>query len=92
MRLWILVTAAVALAALIAGCASTRRADAPATVESVDLERYAGLWYQVARSPHWFQRREPALPEDAFAGIVDRLVERDFSREKIIRTSLQEQP
>ncbi len=26
-------------------------------VESVDLERYAGLWYQVARYPHSFQRR-----------------------------------
>ncbi len=35
------------------GCASR----APlATVASVDLRRYAGQWYEVARYPNWFQR------------------------------------
>lgn len=181
MRTVIGILALAVVAVLIAGCASTRRGDPPATVDSVDLERYAGLWYQVARYPHVFQRREcrvstarytlrddgrvevrndcwedeaygtsrqsvravarpvddsnswlkvrffrlfnadyliieldpayrwavvttpdrdtlwilarePALPEDVFASIVDRLVERGFDREKIIRTSLQEQP
>jgi apolipoprotein D and lipocalin family protein len=24
-------------------------------VESVDLQRYAGVWYEVARKPNWFQ-------------------------------------
>jgi apolipoprotein D and lipocalin family protein len=33
----------------------------PETVEKVDLERYAGLWYQVARYPHFFQKGECAL-------------------------------
>lgn len=28
----------------------------PATVERVDLERYAGTWHEVARYPNWFQR------------------------------------
>lgn len=33
----------------------------PATVEKVDLEKYAGLWFQIARYPHFFQRGECAL-------------------------------
>jgi len=28
----------------------------PATVASVDLERYAGLWYEIARYPNGFQQ------------------------------------
>ncbi|MCP9454769.1 MAG: lipocalin family protein [Nitrospira sp.] len=31
------------------------RADLP-TVSSVDLNRYAGTWYEIARLPMWFQR------------------------------------
>ncbi|MEO8341076.1 MAG: lipocalin family protein [Nitrospirota bacterium] len=31
------------------------RGDLP-TVESVDLSRYAGTWYDIARLPMWFQR------------------------------------
>lgn len=27
------------------------------TVDSVDLRRYAGKWFEVARLPNWFQRR-----------------------------------
>ncbi len=29
---------------------------APAVVESVDIERYLGLWYEIARIPNRFQR------------------------------------
>lgn len=29
----------------------------PATVMNVDLNRYAGLWYEVAHSPNFFQRK-----------------------------------
>ncbi len=33
-------------------------ADGPVrTVESVDLERYLGRWYEIARYPMWFQRK-----------------------------------
>jgi apolipoprotein D and lipocalin family protein len=50
----------VVLAAM--GCTSTGRTpDAPATVSQVDLNRYAGVWYQIARYPHFFQRRECAI-------------------------------
>ncbi|MEM9234262.1 MAG: lipocalin family protein [Pseudomonadota bacterium] len=30
----------------------------PETVPSVDLERYAGLWYEIARYPNFFEDRE----------------------------------
>lgn len=48
------------LSFLAIGCVTTPdcATDAPATVASVNLERYAGLWYQVARYPHFFRRRE----------------------------------
>ncbi|MEM7767057.1 MAG: lipocalin family protein [Pseudomonadota bacterium] len=48
--------AALVLTACVAG-PSGRSADAPplAAVESVDLERYAGLWYEIARYPNSFQ-------------------------------------
>lgn len=62
MRIWIVIAAAVFLVLIAGGCASTRRSSPPPeTVQSVDLERYAGLWYQVARYPHSFQRRECRL-------------------------------
>jgi apolipoprotein D and lipocalin family protein len=34
-----------------------RTIDAPRTVDSVDLARYAGLWYEIARYPNRFQRQ-----------------------------------
>lgn len=45
------------LVALLSGCASLPSgADEAMLVDRVDLQRYAGLWYQVARYPNWFQR------------------------------------
>ena len=40
---------------MVAGCATVPKADL-ATVPSVDLTRYAGTWYEVARLPMFFQR------------------------------------
>jgi apolipoprotein D and lipocalin family protein len=34
----------------------SRGAEIPVPVESVDLERYAGLWYEIARIPNRFQK------------------------------------
>ena len=49
------------LAALtLAGCMSQpdyRETEATLpTVESVDLDRYAGTWHEIARYPNWFER------------------------------------
>ena len=53
------VSAGFALAVLclmLGACAGVdSRGDLP-TVASVDLSRYAGTWYEVARLPMWFQR------------------------------------
>lgn len=57
----LLLSIAAAAVLLASGCASTRRAGPPETVPYVDLERYAGLWYQVARYPNSFQRKECRL-------------------------------
>ncbi len=50
--------ALLALVALLAACASPPTGSgAPlATVPQVDLDRYAGRWHEVARTPNWFQR------------------------------------
>lgn len=42
----------------LGGCAGTPDADsmAPRTVEHVDLKRYQGTWYELARLPMFFQR------------------------------------
>lgn len=41
---------------LVAGCAGIESRTPLQTVASVDLVRYAGTWYEIARLPMWFQR------------------------------------
>ena len=43
-------------ALLMAGCAGIASKPPLQTVASVDLSRYAGTWYEIARLPMWFQR------------------------------------
>ena len=43
-------------ALLLAGCTTSDNTLAPKTVESVDLKRYQGTWYEQARLPMFFQR------------------------------------
>ena len=46
---------------MMTGCASTPdTAGFPEIVSSVEIERYLGLWYQVASYPHFFQ--DPDCP------------------------------
>lgn len=53
MRRWTGGLAALGLGLLLATAA---RAEAPLPVVSVDLARYAGTWYEIARLPNFFQR------------------------------------
>ncbi len=47
----------LALAGLmVGGCAGLEPKQPLTTVPSVDLRRYAGTWYEIARLPMWFQR------------------------------------
>jgi apolipoprotein D and lipocalin family protein len=41
---------------ILAGCAGIESKQPLQTVASVDLARYAGTWYEIARLPMWFQR------------------------------------
>ncbi|MCX9155821.1 lipocalin family protein [Niveibacterium sp. 24ML] len=55
-----------------------RAADAPPTVETVDIHRYAGLWYEIASLPNFFQRgcvattAEYTLGEGGRLGVKNR--------------------
>ncbi len=45
-----------ALCVTLASCAGLDRKDTLPTVATVDLDRYAGTWHEIARLPMWFQR------------------------------------
>jgi len=66
----------ISMLAIFSGCTSgSRTSEAPDTVPSVDLERYTGLWYQVARYPHFFQRRECRLSTARYTLLDDGRIE-----------------
>jgi apolipoprotein D and lipocalin family protein len=73
------------LVMIVAGCSSSLSLeDSGMLVASVDLERYAGLWYQVGRYPNSFQRgtcavstAEYTLDEDGKILVLNRCWE-DF--------------
>jgi apolipoprotein D and lipocalin family protein len=44
------------LAPLAGAPAEGRRGELP-VVETVDLSRYTGTWYEIARTPNWFQKK-----------------------------------
>jgi apolipoprotein D and lipocalin family protein len=83
------------LAALLLGaCAATPPRPAPQTVAAVDLQRYAGTWYEIARFPNSFQdgrgRRcvattaEYALRPDGQVGVTNRCLDAgDGNRETV---------
>ncbi|MFP5407719.1 MAG: lipocalin family protein [Gammaproteobacteria bacterium] len=48
--------AIVLVASLILGACTTAHPPLP-TVEAVNLDRYVGTWYEVARLPNWFQEK-----------------------------------
>ena len=56
---WIRLSASLAVWAFcltVTACAGVEHKDTLPTVASVDLARYAGTWYEIARLPMWFQR------------------------------------
>ncbi|MFZ6046005.1 lipocalin family protein [Pseudomonas sp. CR3202] len=71
--------AALLAALLLAGCASHGEGPvAPRTVAAVDLERYQGTWYELARMPMSFQRgcaqseAHYSLQGDGSLGVLNR--------------------
>lgn len=83
--------------ALLAACAApgpsrdagvAGMADTP--VAAVDLQRYAGLWYEQAHLPLWFQRQcvsdttaQYTLQPDGRIGVVNRCRARDGSFDEV---------
>lgn len=64
------------MAVLLSGVAYAKDAPLP-VVDSVDLDRYLGTWYEIARYPAWFQRdctavtAEYSLRDDGKIGVVN---------------------
>ena len=66
--------------------ASHEAQDPPRTVSSVDLDRYTGLWYEIAKIPNSFQKKcvsgttaEYSLAEDERIRVVNTCVKSDGS-------------
>jgi|SRR5471032_523551 len=75
MRFWVAVLASL----LLAGCTSGGQdLMQPKTVDSVDLKRYQGTWYELARMPMFFQRNcaqseaHYVLKDDGNIGVTNR--------------------
>ncbi len=64
--------ALIALTLLLAACAGQPGPDAPRTVGQVDLARYAGTWFEVARFPTSFQDSARVRCEDVSATYTRR--------------------
>lgn len=70
------------------GCRSTPD-NPPATVERVELERYTGLWYEIARLPVIFQKAderataEYGLKEDGSVSIINTAIAPDGSNRSV---------
>ena len=59
------------------------------TVQEVDLQRYVGLWYEIARIPNRFQKNcesgttaQYALREDGKITVINRCLKKDGSVDK----------
>jgi protein-S-isoprenylcysteine O-methyltransferase Ste14 len=75
-------------AALILASTTAALADEPAplqTVEWVDLERYAGKWYEIASYPAWFQRNCTATTAE-YQAIRDSITTVGYDPSKLRRT------
>jgi len=61
MRTTLCLTGLALLFLPLIGCAAP---NPPATVQTLDLDRYAGRWYEIARYPNRFQRDLVAVTAD----------------------------
>ena len=69
----------ITLGFFIFGCVGTAKSKSPLTVvDSVDLQRYLGRWYEIASYPAWFQKgcagstAEYSLLSDGKIQVVNR--------------------
>ncbi|MGC5700014.1 lipocalin family protein [Pseudomonas sp. NFXW11] len=84
---------------LLAGCATSRDDSlAPKTANHVDLKRYQGTWYELARLPMYFQRncaqseaRYTLLP-DANVAVLNRCLTPEWTWEEARGTATPQVP
>lgn len=76
-RTALIIAGAAAGAAVVAFATSTN--EKLETVQQVDLKRYVGRWYEIARYPNWFQRKcagettaEYSLRDDGKIEVLNR--------------------
>ena len=74
---WLIALCAIATCFIICGCSKVNTNHIPA-VENFKLQRYMGVWYEIARLPHSFERdivdaqAEYALLPDGRVRVVNR--------------------
>ena len=77
----------------LTGCSSLPE-NPPQTVESVDLERYTGLWYEIARLPVPFQKAdelataEYRLTDKGTIHLVNTAIKPDGSKRSVTGTAV----
>ncbi len=88
------VTLIFALLALVAVCPGRQTAQADTglpplqTVQQVDLKRYLGQWYEIARYPNWFQKgclessASYALRDDGDIEVLNRCKDSEDGRQR----------
>ena len=74
----------IAFVAIFPTPSGSQEESPPKTVDYVDLERYAGLWYEIARMPNRFQDQcvrnvtaEYVLRDDGRIDVINRCVQED---------------
>lgn len=93
MKKMILLPFLVGLCLLLTGCDSLPE-NPPATVESVDLSRYAGLWHEIARLPVVFQKdneratAEYSLTDEGTVALVNTAIAPDGRTRSVTGTAV----
>ncbi|MGZ0655853.1 lipocalin family protein [Coraliomargarita sp. W4R53] len=78
---------------LFSACRSLPK-DPPQTVAQVDLERYTGLWHELARLPVFFQKAdelataEYTLQADGSVGLINTAIKKDGSTRSVTGTAV----
>ncbi len=85
--------------ALLLGCAGATSGEAPpATAGQVDLERYQGTWYELARLPMFFQRNcveseaNYRLQDDASVAVINRCRTVDGDWQQAVGQAVAQEP
>lgn len=83
---------------LLAACSTAGDVTPPQTVNSVDLNRYQGTWYELARLPMFFQRNcvqseaHYLLKDDGTLGVTNRCLTDSGAWEQASGTATAQQP